>query len=80
MVYTLRFFCLKCSLFHNSNVFGSCITHIFYTACAKIKKNNYVAKRLTDMQSTDFFTQHYILCVACLAAPYFSTLSHKQRV
>jgi len=28
----------KCSLFHNSNVFGSCIIHILYTGCAKIKK------------------------------------------
>ena len=36
MVYTLRFFPSKCSLFHNSNVFGSCIIHIFYTGCAKI--------------------------------------------
>ena len=27
----------KCSLFHNSNVFGSCIIHILYTGCAKIK-------------------------------------------
>ena len=39
MVHTLRFFpSSKCSLFHNSNVFGSCIIHIFYTGCAKIKK------------------------------------------
>jgi hypothetical protein len=31
MVYTLRFFFfLKCNLFHNSNVFGSCIIHILY--------------------------------------------------
>ena len=36
MVYTLRFF--KCSFFHNSNLFGSCIIHILYTVCAKIKK------------------------------------------
>jgi len=28
----------KCSLFHNSNLFGSCISHILYTECAKIKK------------------------------------------
>ena len=28
----------KCSLFHNSNVFGSCIIQILYTECAKIKK------------------------------------------
>ena len=33
MVYTLRFFSSKCSLFHNSNVFGSCIIHILYRAC-----------------------------------------------
>ena len=38
MVYTLRFLSLKCSLFHNSNLFGSCIIHILYTECAKIKK------------------------------------------
>ena len=38
MVYTLRFFSSKCSLFHNSNLFGSCIIHILYTGCAKIKK------------------------------------------
>jgi len=25
-------------LFHNSNIFGSCIIHILYTECAKIKK------------------------------------------
>ena len=30
----------KCSLFHNSNVFGSCIIHILYTGCEKIFKNN----------------------------------------
>ena len=46
MVYTLRFFSSKCILFHNSNVFGSCIIHILYTGCAKIKKNNSGAKRL----------------------------------
>jgi len=38
MVYTLRFSSSKCSLFHNSNIFGSCIIHILYTGCAKIKK------------------------------------------
>jgi len=34
----LCFFSSKCSLFHNSNVFGSCIIHILYTGRAKIKK------------------------------------------
>jgi hypothetical protein len=32
------FFSSKCSLFHNSNVFGCCIIHILYTGCANIKK------------------------------------------
>jgi len=40
------FFSSKCSLFHNSNIFGSCVIHILYTGCAKIKKNNSGAKRL----------------------------------
>ena len=41
MVYTpCFFFSSKCNLFHNSNVFGSCIIHILYTGCAKIKKKN----------------------------------------
>jgi len=35
-VYTLRFFfSSKCSLFHNSNIFGSSFIHILYTGCAK---------------------------------------------
>jgi len=38
IVYTLGFFSSKCSLFHNYNIFGSCIIHILYTGCAKIKK------------------------------------------
>jgi len=47
MVYTLRFFSSsKCSLFHNCNVFGSCIIHVLYTGCAKIKKNNSGPNRL----------------------------------
>ena len=46
MVYTLSFFPSKCSLFHNSNVFGSCIIHILYTGVLKLKKNNSGDKRL----------------------------------
>ena len=45
MVYTLLFSSSKCSLFHNSNVFGSCIIHILYTGCVNLK-NNSGAKRL----------------------------------
>jgi len=41
------FFSSKCSIFHNSNVFGSRINHILYTGCAKIKKKiNSGTKRL----------------------------------
>jgi len=46
MLYTLRFFSSKCSLFHNANLFGSCIIYILYTVCAEIKKNNSGAKGL----------------------------------
>ena len=46
MLYTPRFFSSKCSLFHNANLFGSCIIRILYTGCAKIKKKNSGAKGL----------------------------------
>jgi len=32
------FFSSKFSLFHNANLFGPCIIHILYTACAEMKK------------------------------------------
>ena len=35
-IYSSFFFYSKCSLFHNSNIFGSCIIHILYTGCANI--------------------------------------------
>ena len=37
-IYSPFFSSSKFSLFHNSNIFGSCIIHILYTGCAKIKK------------------------------------------
>ena len=37
-LYSPFFFSLKCSLFHNANLFGSCIIHILYTGGAEIKK------------------------------------------
>ena len=46
-VYSPFFFSSKCSLFHNANLFGSCVSHILYAGCAKIKKNNSDAKGLT---------------------------------
>ena len=44
MVYTLRFFLF---LFHNSNIFGSCITHIYMQDVLKLKKKS-GAKRLIN--------------------------------
>ena len=37
-IYSPFFSSSKCSLFHNSNVFGYCFIHSLYTGCAKIKK------------------------------------------
>jgi len=37
-IYSPFFFSSKCNLFHNSNVFGSCIIHILYTNVLKLKK------------------------------------------
>ena len=37
-IYSPFFSSSNCSLFHNSNVFGSCIINILYTGCGKIKK------------------------------------------
>ena len=34
-IYSLFFLSSKCNLFHNSNVFGSCIIHILYTGVLK---------------------------------------------
>jgi hypothetical protein len=45
-IYSPFFSSSKWILFHNSNVVGSCIIHILYTGCAKIKKNNSGAKSL----------------------------------
>ena len=33
-LYTPFFLSSKCSLFHNANLFGTCIIHILYTGCA----------------------------------------------
>ena len=63
MVYTLSFFSSKCSLFHKSNLFGSCIIHILYTGCAKIKKNNSSARRLTFCGHDLFLPIPFIRCL-----------------
>ena len=71
MVYTLRFFfSSKCSLFHNSNLFGSCIIHILYTGCAIIKKIIPAPKgsrisyvRGTSSYQCDRFFKSFLVCV-----------------
>ena len=69
MLYTLRFFLSsKCSLFHNANLFGSCIIHILYTGCAEIKKNNNSgAKGLMSFSkvSVFFVSAHFNLRKRC---------------
>jgi len=40
-IYCPFLFSSLCSLFHNSNLFGSCFIHILYTKCAKIKKKKF---------------------------------------
>jgi len=48
-LYSPFFLFSKCSLFHNSNVFGSCIIHILYTGCAKIKKKSFRRQKVKEM-------------------------------
>jgi len=63
MLYTLHFFfSSKCSLFHNGNLFRSCIIQILYTGCANNKKNNSSAKGLITLFSPTCFGH----CCSCL--------------
>ena len=63
MVYTIRFFSSsKCSLFRNSNVFGSCIIHILFTGCAKIKKV-IPAPKVNSILYTYFWPTLYVPCI-----------------
>ena len=68
MVYTLRFFSSKCSLFRNSNVFGSCFIQILYTGCDKIKKNNSGAKRLSYLINLGYINFSIFLCALAYTA------------
>ena len=71
-IYSPFFSSSKCSLFHSSNIFGSCIIHILYTGCAKIKKNNSGAKRLST-ESCSCFWVLYVNSVLCFLACYVFT-------
>jgi len=52
MVFNVRISSSKYNLFHKTNLFCSCIIHILYIGCAKIKKNISGAKRLMTLYST----------------------------
>ena len=58
MLHTLRFFfSSKCRLFHNATFFGSCVIHILYTGCAKIKKKKFRRQRvnyINDARSSKY--------------------------
>ena len=81
MVYTLLFFASKCSLFHNSNVFGSCIIHILYTGCAKIKQIILAPKGLSCTQKQPLCEDVVMFAcvsdtVVCLCADPLHPLIH----
>jgi len=67
MLHTLLFFSPKCRLFHNSTFFGSCVIHILYTECAKIKKKKSSAKGLRDIQREylDFLEDEVLKLLCC---------------
>ena len=70
------FFFSKCSLFHDSNVFGSCIIHILYTGCAEIKKNNYSAKRLNSKKKVVNFISGAQLCLVLKTGHFRSEIKN----
>ena len=60
MVYTLRFFfSSQCSLFHNCNLFGSCIIHTLYTGVLKL--NIYSANIGTEYFKHGIYTLRFFL-------------------
>ena len=85
-IYSPVFFSSKFSLFHNSNVFGSCIIRIFYTGCANMKNNNSGAERLTDapadLNRLARFVRKtkYGLCACAITFQKQSTQIHPQHL
>ena len=92
MVYTLLSFSSKCSLFHNYNVFGSCIIHILYTECSKIEKcrefnpltpNDHYSGRTAPLISKRFILYIYSTNIDSeyfkhgIYSPFFPTLQNE---
>ena len=76
-LYSPFFFSSKCSLFHNANLFGSCIIHILYTGCAEIKKNNSGAKGLNCYTyGWSFLCDLGVTLIACRFGSYAALLLH----
>jgi len=55
VIYFPFFFPSRCSLFHNSNVFGSCVIYILYTVCAKIKKKQHSSSKCSLFYNSNLF-------------------------
>ena len=66
------FFSSKCSLFHNANLFGSCIIHILYTGCAEIKKKIFRRQRVNVTSYHSYFhVQTFSLRQSQTTCPYY---------
>jgi len=61
----------ECSLFHKSNLFGSCIIYILYAGVLKLKKNNSSAKRLRMSGSIPLFPLPAYMARTGTPVPHF---------
>ena len=57
------FFSSKCHLFHNATFFGSCVIHILYTECAKIKKKSGAKRLILYCEKGSCSTSHIITSI-----------------
>ena len=68
------FFPSKCSLFHNANLFGSCIIHILHTGCAKIKKKIIQAPKGKEVPPVLYYPRCiFVFAVGPCAEPHSLT-------
>jgi len=58
-------FSSKCNLFHNSNVFGSCIINILYTGVLKLKKK-FRRQKVKRVIYSPFFSLQNAVCFIIL--------------
>ena len=67
VLYSPFFFSSKCSLFHNANLFGSCIIHILHTRCTEIKKS--FRRQRVNLMDTQINIQYLIYSKCLLPSP-----------